>query len=381
MARNRYIQAVQDYNITVRSFPTNLTAMMFGYEVKPNFTVENEQAISAAPTVSFGTRPRARRRPRRRRSRRNDASAPRGPACLRGVALLWLLGRGLTAAAQKLQPIPKLAARASPISPARSRPSSRPRSSRSSPPSRQRKGAQIAVLIVPTTEPEAIEQYSIRVAEQWKLGREKRVDDGALLLVAKDDHALRIEVGYGPRRRAHRCDLPTASSTRPSCRFPPGQFLRRHRAGLDQMMSVIDGEALPPPEHELAAPGAMATLRPVSALLFAVLIGSVVLRAIFGRTLGAAFTGVGAGFAGVPGRLLRSRWQAWRPSPASCIALLMGFAGGGSGWSSGPRGGLGGGWGGLGGGFGGGGFGGGGAASVAAAAASVAAAPRGAGEP
>src|SRR5512134_1508519 len=59
-----------------------------------------------------------------------------------------------------------------------------------------RKGSQLAVLIVPTTRPEEIEQYSIRVAEQWKLGR-KGVDDGALLLVAKDDRELRIEVGYG----------------------------------------------------------------------------------------------------------------------------------------------------------------------------------------
>jgi LemA protein len=54
VARQRYIAAVQDYNITVRSFPTNLTAMMFGYQAKPSFTVENEKAISTAPTVNFG---------------------------------------------------------------------------------------------------------------------------------------------------------------------------------------------------------------------------------------------------------------------------------------------------------------------------------------
>ncbi|CAL1241481.1 LemA family protein [Candidatus Methylocalor cossyra] len=55
VARNRYIQAVQDYNVTVRSFPTNLTAKLFGMEVKPNFTVENERGISTAPKVEFGT--------------------------------------------------------------------------------------------------------------------------------------------------------------------------------------------------------------------------------------------------------------------------------------------------------------------------------------
>jgi len=53
VARNRYIKAVQDYNVTVRKFPSNLTAMVFGFEVKPNFTVENEKAISTAPAVTF----------------------------------------------------------------------------------------------------------------------------------------------------------------------------------------------------------------------------------------------------------------------------------------------------------------------------------------
>lgn len=54
VARNRYIKSVQDYNVTVRSFPTNLTAMLFGFDVKPGFTVENERAISSAPAVDFG---------------------------------------------------------------------------------------------------------------------------------------------------------------------------------------------------------------------------------------------------------------------------------------------------------------------------------------
>ena len=54
VARQRYITTVQDYNVQVRKFPTNLTAMMFGYEVKPSFTVENEKAISTAPAVNFG---------------------------------------------------------------------------------------------------------------------------------------------------------------------------------------------------------------------------------------------------------------------------------------------------------------------------------------
>jgi LemA protein len=53
VARNRYIKAVQEYNVTVRSFPSNLTAMLFGFKVKPSFTVENEQAIARPPTVEF----------------------------------------------------------------------------------------------------------------------------------------------------------------------------------------------------------------------------------------------------------------------------------------------------------------------------------------
>jgi len=59
VARNRYIQSVQDYNVTVRTFPNNLTAKLFGYEVKPNFTVENERAVSTAPRVDFGSPPAA----------------------------------------------------------------------------------------------------------------------------------------------------------------------------------------------------------------------------------------------------------------------------------------------------------------------------------
>jgi LemA protein len=59
VARNRYIQAVQDFNVTIRRFPTNLTAMIFGYKVKPNFAVENEAAIAKPPTVDFSATPAA----------------------------------------------------------------------------------------------------------------------------------------------------------------------------------------------------------------------------------------------------------------------------------------------------------------------------------
>jgi len=114
------------------------------------------------------------------------------------------------------------------------------------------KGAQLAVLIVPTTKPETIEQFSIRVVEAWKLGR-KGVDDGALLLIAKDDHALRIEVGYGLEGI-----LPDAVANRiideiivPQ--FKRGDFYSGIESGLAAMMQIVSGEPLPPPKSRAAS--------------------------------------------------------------------------------------------------------------------------------
>ncbi|HUR42411.1 MAG TPA: YgcG family protein [Verrucomicrobiae bacterium] len=111
----------------------------------------------------------------------------------------------------------------------------------------QAKGSQVAVLVLSTTQPETIEQYAIRVAEGWKLGR-KGVDDGAILLIAKDDRALRIEVGYGLEGA-----LPDATAKRivdevivP--RFREGDFAGGIDAGVDSILKVIEGEPLPAPE-------------------------------------------------------------------------------------------------------------------------------------
>src|SRR3984893_3369552 len=110
-----------------------------------------------------------------------------------------------------------------------------------------RKGAQIAVLVVPTTEPEEIDLYSIRVVDQWKLGRQK-VDDGALLLVAKNDRDLRIEVGKALEGAltdltAHRIISETIIPL-----LRQGDFYGGINTGLDQMIRVIDGEPLPAPD-------------------------------------------------------------------------------------------------------------------------------------
>src|SRR5688572_31953205 len=109
-----------------------------------------------------------------------------------------------------------------------------------------RKGSQIAVLLVPTTAPEAIEQYALRVAEQWKIGR-KKVDDGAILVVAKDDRALRIEVGYGLEGALNDATANRIIRELIVPRFREGDFYGGINAGLDRMMRVIDGEPLPAP--------------------------------------------------------------------------------------------------------------------------------------
>lgn len=142
-----------------------------------------------------------------------------------------------------------------------------------------RKGSQISVLVVPTTQPETIEQYSMRVVEQWKLGR-KSVDDGALLIVAKNDRALRIEVGYGLEGA-----LTDATSNRiinetivP--RFKQGDFYGGITAGVDSMMRVVSGEPLPPPAGRRDAYRGVGQLLPVLFLL------TVVAGVFFARYLG-----------------------------------------------------------------------------------------------
>jgi uncharacterized protein len=109
-----------------------------------------------------------------------------------------------------------------------------------------RKGSQVAVLIVPTTQPESIEQYSIRVAEAWKIGRRK-IDDGALLVIAKNDHKLRIEVGYGLEG-----SLTDVTSRRIideviTPKFKSGDFAGGISAGVDKMIALVNGEKLPAP--------------------------------------------------------------------------------------------------------------------------------------
>lgn len=152
----------------------------------------------------------------------------------------------------------------------------------------RRKGTQIAVLMIPTTQPETIEQYSLRVVEQWKLGR-KAVDDGALLIVAKNDRALRIEVGYGLEGALN--DAISSRIIREIIvpRFQQGDFYGGIAAGVDQMIKVADGEALPPNTDAGQRARDLGRFAPI-VLVLAVALGGV-LRAVFGRLPGALIAG------------------------------------------------------------------------------------------
>jgi uncharacterized protein len=113
-----------------------------------------------------------------------------------------------------------------------------------------RKGSQIAVLIVPTTAPETIKQFSIRVAEAWKIGR-KKIDDGALLVVAKNDRQLRIEVGYGLEGSLADATIHRIIDEIITPKFKAGDFAGGISAGISRMIAVIDGEALPAPSIDI----------------------------------------------------------------------------------------------------------------------------------
>lgn len=217
-----------------------------------------------------------------------------------------------------------------------------------------RKGSQVAVLIVPSTGEETIEQYGIRVAEAWKLGR-KGVDDGVLLLVAKADRTLRIEVGYGLEGV-----VPDAVAKRLIAevivpRFQAGDFDAGIVAGVDGLIKLIDGEPLPPPPTSAKPRSGSSIDGILPIVMMFVFVGGGLLRAIFGPLLGATVAGVVA-FAG-----------AWLMTGAIVMGLIIALVvffltlvgisgfGRGGGFRSGGGGFGGGGFSGGGGGFGGGG--------------------------
>lgn len=231
------------------------------------------------------------------------------------------------------------------------------------------KGSQLAVLIVPTTQPETIEQFGIRVADKWKLGR-KKVDDGAILIVAKNDRTVRIEVGYGLEGALTDALSKRIIDTTIIPYFKQQDFYTGIRTGIDLIQKVVDGETLPPPLKQQTNQSEDGILSYLPILFVIALILGSVLRSVLGRVLGAGITGAVVAAIGwvLAGALFIS-------IVGGVIAFLITMFGGlgkaispgyysGSG-RSGSNGGFGGGSGGFseGGGFsgGGGGFGGGGA--------------------
>ncbi len=152
-----------------------------------------------------------------------------------------------------------------------------------------RKGSQLAVLMVASSAPEEIEQYALRVAEQWKLGR-KKIDDGAILVVAKNDRAMRIEVGYGLEGALNDLTSKRIISETILPRFKGQDFYGGITAGVEQIIRVVDGEPLPAPRARPSQ--GIADVQQVAPMLFilALAVGGV-LRATLGKVPGSLVTG------------------------------------------------------------------------------------------
>jgi len=217
-----------------------------------------------------------------------------------------------------------------------------------------RKGSQIAVLILPTTEPEDIAQFGIRLAESWKIGREGP-DDGAILIVAKDDRAMRIEVGRGLEGALTDATSSRIISETITPLFKQGDFNAGITAGLDQMIRVVDGEPLPAPDQAWKR-DAKDQGGPFPLLLMGILAGGVFLRGVLGRAPAA----LGSGALGAAVIWFATSSLAFAGAAFVGFFLLVLLMGAGAGRRMSGRRGAGWSGGGFGGGLGGGGFGGGG---------------------
>jgi uncharacterized protein len=224
----------------------------------------------------------------------------------------------------------------------------------------QRKGAQVVVLVLPTTQPEDIADYATRVFDQWKIGR-KNVDDGVLVVVAKDDHRAMIETGYGLEGA-----IPDAAASRIIREYMSPKFrVNDFYGGLDDaigaLTKLIDGEPLPPPlQGPQRKDGGVAHGQDWFTGLVVAWIVLVWARGLFARVPRLPRAGLVGGATGLLAWLFSGLWPLGLG--LGLLGWLIGFAGGGGGTFA-RRGGSGGwgGWGGFGGGgFGGGGFGGGG---------------------
>jgi uncharacterized protein len=224
------------------------------------------------------------------------------------------------------------------------------------------KGAQLAVLIIPTLAEDSIEGYATRVFEAWKLGRDK-IDDGVLLLIAKEDRQLRIEVGYGLEGVITDALSGRIIREQITPAFSRGDFNGGVQAGIDSLIQLIEGEPLPAPQAARNPDAPDQAFGPGSLLFF---IGQFVVVALLLRPRRSKPRGVlGAGL--VAGASFGfSLFQGLSLEAAQSYAMLAGFIGlmlfvgpgsfgGFGGRGGGGRGGFGGGFGGMGGRSGGGG--------------------------
>lgn len=230
-----------------------------------------------------------------------------------------------------------------------------------------KKGSQIVVLILPTTQPETIEQFGIRLLDAWKIGR-KKIDDGAILIIAKDDRRLRIEVGYGLEGALNDATAKRIISETITPKFKAGDLPGGITAGVEAIIAVVDGEPLPEvPEAKPAGGDALGGLGNLGentlliGIVFAAL-GGAILRHFLGNLLGSGV--VGGLSAGLGWMLTGSVLGALAGAGIGFVVALIGLDLLLSGLLNSGRSGGGGSGGGFGGGFGGGGgSGGGGGAS------------------
>ena len=157
----------------------------------------------------------------------------------------------------------------------------------------KKNGSQVTVLLVPSTKPESIEQYGIRIADQWKLGR-KGIADGVILIIAKDDHRIRIEVGRGLEGA-----IPDVIGKRIvkeiiAPHFLAGDFYTGIDRGINQIFKLIEGEPLPPPTRQQNDTSNDNKFPFLVGLILAIFIGTILMK-LMGRLLGASITGLVVG--------------------------------------------------------------------------------------
>lgn len=193
----------------------------------------------------------------------------------------------------------------------------------------QARGAQVAVLLVPTTQPETIEQFGIRLAEAWKVGR-RGVNDGVIIIVAKNDRKMRIEVGYGLEGAIPDAMAKRIIAEQMTPRFRQGDFHGGLMTAARSLGQAIDGEALPAAGARSAEPAAGDEDDGFFWLVLAVLFAGV-LRMV----LGLAGSLLAAGLAGWLALTLFGSWFA--AVIAALLAFVFSFArsGGGTGGYSG----------------------------------------------